>query len=155
MSRSLSLKVGLVLAALAFVIAFRVTAEAREGDADPPVAAAPLSPSRSSALEGDVERSAPRAPSVSLVPVAKLPRLHREPRAKVLARRKKAAAERRARERRREATRTAPRSTATPPSRATPAPTATAPAAPVRPSTPSPPKRSGGGYVGKGFDSEG
>lgn len=135
-----------MLAAAAFVVAFRVQAEAREGEPAP----AALSPSQASALESDTARTPVKAaaPAVRLAQVADLPRLHREPRAKVIARRK---AERAKARRAKAAARRAP---AAPQSTPTPRPTATV--APSRPAVPAPAApKPGGGYVGKDFDSEG
>ena len=128
MPGGLSFKLVAVLAALAFVIAFRVQA----GRSDSPVRAATttLSSSGATALASDTsEQPAPRGIAApALAAVAALPALHRVP------------------------ARPRPAKKASP---ATPVATATptaVPSAPVVAATPAPTKKS---YVGKSFDTKG
>jgi hypothetical protein len=155
-SRALNAKVACVLAALAFVGVFRVQAGAKESASTQ--SAAPLTASKANALRDDAEAATPasRAAAVRLAQVAALPRLHREPRAKVAARRRaerlaERRAERRAAARRRAAAAARRREAAAAPPPVVTAPRVVAPApaaprpAPARPRT----------YVGENFDSEG
>ena len=169
------LKVTIVMAAAAFVVAFRFSADGNDADAT----SAPVRAERASAA---VEGAKPVASAVRLAPVVALPGLAKEPAARTAAREKKEAAERKARaakkkqeaarkkriaerrkkaaaKRKREAAaakRGAPAAGSTAPSVvATPAPTVRAPVAtPVyRAPVPQAPQKQP--YVGKDFDSEG
>jgi len=126
----LSFKLVAVLAALAFVIGFRIQAGS---DDSPARAATTLSPSGASALASDTTvQAAPRGIAApALAAVAGLPALHRAP-----ARPKKAP----------------PRSStsSTPVATAVPTVAPVTPRAPVAPATPK--KKS---YVGKSFDTKG
>ncbi len=132
MPGGLSFKLVAVLAALAFVIGFRIQAGS---DDSPARAATTLSPSGASALASDTTvQPAPRGIAApALAAVAGLPALHRAPARPKPA--KKAQA---------------PTSSAAPV--ATAVPTTTAPRAPVVTSKPAPKKKS---YVGKSFDTKG
>jgi hypothetical protein len=124
----LSVKLVAVLAAFAFVIAFRIQA----GGEDTPRAAATLSSSGAAALASDTS-SQPAARGIAapaLASVAALPGLHRAP-----ARPRPA--------------KTTPKAAAV--AVATAAPTAV-PSAPVAAAKPAPKKKS---YVGKSFDTKG
>ena len=169
------LKVTIVMAAAAFVVAFRFSADGNDADAT----SAPVRAERASAA---VEGAKPVASAVRLAPVVALPGLAKEPAARTAAREKKEAAERKARaakkkqeaarkkriaerrkkaaaKRKREAAaakRGAPAAGSSAPRVvATPAPTVRQPVAtPVyRPPAPQAPQKQP--YVGKDFDSEG
>ncbi|MDA0174770.1 hypothetical protein OJ998_37065 [Solirubrobacter taibaiensis] len=169
------LKVTIVMAAAAFVVAFRFSADGNDADAT----SAPVSAERASAA---VEGAKPVASAVRLAQVVALPSLAKEPAARTAARAKKEAAERKARaaakkkeaarkkriaerrkkaaaKRKREAAaakrRAATAGPSTPRVSATPAPTVQPPVAtPVyrAPAPQAPQKKT---YVGKDFDSEG
>lgn len=169
------LKVTIVMAAAAFVVAFRFSADGNDADATSP----PVSAERASAA---VENTKPVVAAVRLGPVVALPALAKEPAARTAAREKKEAAERKARaaakkkeaarkkriaerrkkaaaKRKREAAAARRRPAAAGPSAprvvVTPAPTVRRPVAtPVyrAPAPPAPQKKT---YVGKDFDSEG
>jgi len=169
------LKVTIVMAAAAFVVAFRFSADGNDADATSP----PVRAERASAA---VESAKPVASAVRLAQVVALPGLAKEPAARTAARKKKEAAERKARaakkkqeaarkkriaerrkkaaaKRKREAAAAKPRAAtagpSAPPVVATPAPTVRRPVAtPVyRPPAPQAPQKKP--YVGKDFDSEG
>jgi hypothetical protein len=127
----LSIKLVAVLAAFAFVIAFRIQAGS---DDSPARAATTLSSSGAAALASDTsQQPAPRGIAApALARVAALPALHRAP----------------AKPRKQAPVTTAP---VTPVATATAAPT-TVPRAPVVASQPAPKKKS---YVGKSFDTQG
>jgi colicin import membrane protein len=168
------LKVTIVCAAAAFVVAFRFSADGNDADAT----SAPVTAERASAA---VERPEPAPSAVRLARVAELPGLASEPASRAAAREKREAEARKARaakkkaeaarsrraaaKRKKEAAAAKRRAAAgrkaaapaRPRTAATPAPTVVRPAPtpvyrpPVRPA----PSNPGGSYVGKGFDSEG
>lgn len=167
------LKVTIVLAAAAFVVAFRFSADGNDADAT----STPVTAERASAA---VEGKKVTPSAVRLARVVELPALAAEPSSRVAAREKREAEARKARaaakkkaesarkkrseaRRKREAAakrRTAAarrRATAAPRAAATPAPRVVRPApTPVyRAPAPPAPRNNGGSYVGKGFDSEG
>ena len=84
------LKVTIVMAAAAFVVAFRFSADGNDADAT----SAPVRAERASAA---VESAKPVASAVRLAQVVALPGLAKEPAARTAAREKKEAAERKAR----------------------------------------------------------
>jgi len=172
------LRFTIVLAAAAFVVAFRFSADGNDADAGQ------LNAARASAVQTESPEVAEQAAEpVRLAKVVELPKLASEPASRVAAREKKEAQERKARaaKRKAEAARkkraaakrkkvaaAKRRAAAAARKRAassrprvvvTPAPTAVRPAAtPVyRAPAPSTPQKQGGGggYVGKDFDSEG
>ena len=131
MPGGLSFKLVAVLAAFAFVIAFRIQAGS---DDSPARAATTLSSSGAAALASDTSaQPAPRGIAApALARVAGLPALHRAPA-------------------RPKAAKKAPSSSSLVTATATPAPTAV-PRAPVVAAQPAPKKKS---YVGKSFDTKG
>ena len=137
MSARVSLKLVCVLAAAAFVVAFRVHADHDDGPRGATTTATTLSASSSKALRSDVAQATPTAVAVRLAGAPGLPRLHRAPRPPA-----------------RHVTATqmvVPAATAVATPAPTVAPVATAAprvVAPVR--TAAPPK-----YVGQAFDSKG
>lgn len=167
------LRVTIVLAAAAFVVGFRFSADGNDADAGP------LDAERARVVQSDGPAASKPAVAVRLAPVVELPKLAAEPAARVAAREKKEAAERKARAakrkaeaarkqraaaRRKKAAAAKRRAEAAARKRAssaprvvvTPTPTVTRPApTPVyrAPAPPAPQKKSG--YVGKDFDSEG
>ena len=173
------LRFTIVLAAAAFVVGFRFSADGNDADAGP------LNTERARVVQSDGGAAAKQAASAParLAQVVELPKLATEPASRVAAREKKEAAERKARAARRKAAqarekraaarrkkaaaarrraaaaarrRAASSASSAPRTSATPAPTVVRPApTPVyrAPVTPAPQKKSG--YVGKDFDSEG
>ena len=166
------LKVTIVMAAAAFVVAFRFSADGNDADAT----SAPVSAERASAA---VKSTKPVASAVRLAPVVALPGLAKEPAARTAAREKKEAAERKARaaakkkeaarkkriaERRKKAAakrkreakrRAAAAGPSTPRVVVTPAPTVRQPVATPVYRAPAPQAPQKKPYVGKDFDSEG
>lgn len=162
------LRVTIVMAAAAFVVAFRFSADGNDADAGP------VTTARAAAA---VEAPTPAKPSagVRLAPVVELPALASEPAARVAAREKQEAAARKARAAKKQAeaarkkraiarrkkTATArKKAAAAARRRAATTSTPRVVVTPARPRTPvytppAPTKKSSGGYVGKDFDSEG
>ncbi len=167
------LRLTIVLAAAAFVVGFRFSADGNDADAGA------LTAERASAVQSDGPPVVKKSPPVRLAKVVELPTLASEPASRVAAREKKEAAERKARAAKRKAAaarekRAAARrkkaaaakrraaaaarkraaGSSTPRVVVTPAPTVQRPVAtPVYRPPAAPQKKSG--YVGKDFDSEG
>jgi hypothetical protein len=172
------LRFTIVLAAAAFVVGFRFSADGNDADAGQ------LNAARASAVQSEAPAVVKQAEPVRLAQVVELPKLASEPATRVAARAKQAAEARKARAaerkaaaarkqraaaKRKKAAAAKRRAAAAARKRAassrprvvvTPAPTAVRPAAtPVyrapAPSTQQNQGGGGGGYVGKDFDSEG
>lgn len=166
------LRITIVLAAAAFVVGFRFSADGNDADAGQ------LQAERASAaVQGEEPAVAKQAAPVRLAQVVELPKLASEPASRVAAREKKEAAERKARAAKRKAQaareqRAAARrkkaaaakrkaaaaarrraASSTPSVVVTPAPTVARPAPTPVYRAPAPQKKST--YVGKDFDSEG